>query len=307
MNPFRGIILKLAAVSIFVVMQILVKSVSGTIPPGQSMFFRSLFAMPVIVVWLAFRHELRQGLKTRKPMAHVWRGVVGTCAMGLGFAALGLLPLPEVTAISYATPLLVVMFAAMFLGEDVGLFRFLMVMLGLSGVLIVLSPRLTGFEPGVNNAETLGAIVALLGAICAALAQVFVRNMVRTEDAAAIVFWFSVTATVLSLATIPFGWVVPDPKTAGILIVMGLVGGLGQIFLTSAYRFADASLIAPFDYASMILALAAGYFLFNEVPTPTMLTGASVIIGAGILIIWREHKLQIERGRARRGGVTPQG
>ena len=139
-------------------------------------------------------------------------GVVGTCAMGLGFAGLALLPLPEVTAIGYAAPLLTVVFAAMFLGEEVRIFRISAVALGLVGVLIVLSPRLTSLRDGeLATAEALGAMLVLGGAVFAALAQVFVRKLVVTESTSAIVFWFSMTATVLSLVTLPFGWVMPAP------------------------------------------------------------------------------------------------
>ncbi len=113
-------------------------------------------------------------------------------------------------------------------------------------------------------------------------------------------FWFSVTASCLSLLTIPFGWEWPSAQVAMLLVTAGLLGGVGQILLTSSYRFADASLIAPFEYASMLLALGVGYFIFDEVPTWTMLAGAGIIITAGVLIIWRERRLGIERGRARK-------
>jgi drug/metabolite transporter (DMT)-like permease len=142
MNPLRGIALKLLSVCVFVTMASLIKATSDHVPPGQAVFFRAFFALPVIVAWLALRHELHTGLKTTHPMSHVWRGLVGTTAMGLSFTGLGLLPLPEVTAIGYAAPILVVIFAAMFLGEKVRAFRLSMVALGLAGVLVVLSPRL---------------------------------------------------------------------------------------------------------------------------------------------------------------------
>jgi len=269
-------------------------------------FFRSLFAGPVIVVWLVMRGELRHGLETRQPMGHVWRGIVGTSAMGLGFAGLGLLPLPEVTAIGYAAPLLVVIFAAMFLGEQVRAFRLTAVALGLVGVLIVLSPRLSVGATPIGTQETLGAVVVLMGAVFAALAQVFVRKLVATESTAAIVFWFSITATVLSLVTLPWGWVMPPPGIFLMLVGAGLLGGVGQILLTSSYRFADASVVAPFEYASMLLALGIGYAVFDEVPTLVTLVGAAIIIAAGVLIIWRERQLGIERARQRKA-MTPGG
>ncbi|QCO56592.1 DMT family transporter [Pseudorhodobacter turbinis] len=307
MRPMRGIFYKLCSVVNFILMASLIKSTAAHVPPGEAVFFRSLFAMPVILIWLMMRGELQTGLKASAPIGHIWRGVVGTMAMGLGFAGLGYLPLPEVTAIGYAAPLLTVIFAAMFLGEDVRLFRISAVVLGLIGVLIVLSPRLT-VVPGAGNddAAALGAMLVLGGAVFAALAQVFVRKLVMQETTSAIVFYFSLTATVLSLVTLPFGWVIPSAKEAGLLILAGLLGGVGQILLTSSYREADASVVAPFDYASMIFALAIGYWVFDEVPTITMLTGAAIVVTAGVLIIWRERKLGLERAKQRRA-MTPQG
>ncbi|WP_334195351.1 DMT family transporter [Pararhodobacter sp.] len=305
MRPIRGIVFKLISVTLFIVMSSLVKSVSDSIPPGETVFFRSFFAIPVILAWLAFRGELRTGLRVSKPLGHLWRGMVGTMAMGMGFAALAFLPLPEVTAIGYAAPLLVVIFASMFLGEEVRLFRLTAVFAGLAGVMIVLSPRLS-LGSDVGTAEALGAMFALTGAVSAALAQVTVRRLVMTEETSAIVFWFSITATGLSLFTLPFGWALPSPAEAGILVLTGLIGGVGQIFLTSSYREADASLVAPFDYASMLLALAIGYWIFDEVPTGTMLIGAAIVVSAGILIIWRERQLGLERAKQRKA-MTPQG
>ena len=307
MRPLRGILLKLGSVLVFIAMASLVKSVSDRIPPGQTVFFRSFFAMPVIVVWLAMRQELQGGFHAVNPMGHVWRGVVGTTAMGLGFAGLAWLPLPEVTAIGYAAPLLTVIFAAMFLGEEVRLFRISAVILGMVGVLIVLSPRLSVVQgQTVQATEAFGAMLVLGGAVFAALAQVFVRKLVNTERTSAIVFWFSATASVLALVTVPFGWVWPTAHEAMVLVGCGLLGGLGQILLTSAYRHADASLVAPFDYASMLFALAIGYWVFDEVPTLTVLAGAVLVMTAGVLIIWRERRLGIERNRQRKA-MTPQG
>jgi len=307
MRPLRGIALKLGSVLVFIVMASMIKATAAHVPAGEAVFFRSLFAIPVILAWLAMRREIATGFRTTNPLGHFWRGMMGTTAMGLGFAGLGYLPLPEVSAIGYAAPLLTVVFAAMFLGEQVRAFRLTAVALGMVGVLIVLSPRLTVLSPdAASHREAFGATMVLGGAVFAALAQVFVRKLVDTERTATIVFWFSVTATVLSLTTVPFGWVWPTPFEASLLVGAGLLGGVGQILLTSSYREADASLVAPFDYASMLFALLIGYFVFNEVPTLTMLGGATLVIAAGVLIIWRERQLGLKRARQRKA-MTPQG
>ena len=316
MSPFKGIALKLCAVLLFIIMSSLIKATSEHVPPGEAVFFRSFFAIPVILAWLVIRRDLSTGLRVKSPMGHFWRGVVGTTAMALMFAGLGLLPLPEVTALSYTAPLLVVVFAAMFLDEKVGVFRIGAVALGLVGVLIVLAPRLTTLSgPTVQTAEAVGAVLVLLGATCAALAQIYIRKLVQTEQTSAIVFYFSMTSTILSLMTMligfalpgsPFAWVMPEGREAVLLILAGLFGGLAQIFITSAYRFADASVIAPFDYASMLFAIVIGYVIFDEVPTGPMLLGAALVILAGIIIILRERHLGLQRGKAREA-KTPQG
>ncbi|OYU17357.1 MAG: EamA family transporter [Rhodobacteraceae bacterium PARR1] len=306
MHPLRGIGFKLASVLVFIVMSAMIKTTAQHVPAGQAVFFRSFFAIPVILIWLVWTREFPAGLRTANPLGHVWRGFAGTCAMGMGFAGLGYLPLPEVTAIGYAAPLLTVIFAAMFLNEEVRLFRLTAVALGLVGVMIVLSPRLTVVSGGAGHQEAFGAMLVLGGAVFSALAQVFVRKLVAGEKTATIVFYFSVTSTLLSLVTIPFGWVVPTAVEAATLVAAGLLGGVGQILLTSSYRFADASVVAPFDYASMLFALGFGWFFFGELPTVTMLAGAALVVTAGLLIIWRERALGLERARQRKA-MTPQG
>lgn len=294
----RGIALKLIALALFTCMAALIKAASEVVPPGQAVFFRSAFAMPIIILWLALRGELRNGLKTQRPMGHFWRGIIGVSAMGLGFTGLGILPLPEVTAIGFAAPLITVLLAALLLGERLRAFRLTAIAVGFIGVLIVLWPRLS-FGEGYERLATLGALAVLGSAALRALAQIHIRRLVQTEDTAAVVFYFSLTATLLSLVSLPFGWAWPDPATAAFLVGAGLIGGVAQIFLTSSYRFAPASVLAPFDYSQIIFALIVGYVVFSEVPTVPMLVGVSVIMAAGAVIIWRERQLGIERGKAR--------
>jgi drug/metabolite transporter (DMT)-like permease len=303
----KGILCKLAAVFFFIMMAALIKASSDRVPTGEAVFFRSFFGIPIILGWLAVRGELQTGLKTDNLTGHFWRGLVGTMGMSTGFAALGLLPFSEVKAIQYAQPVLVVVFAAMFLGERVRIFRLTAVALGLAGVLIIMSPRMTVLGAGGNDIRlALGAVLAFASAIFAALAHVFVRKLTQSEATSAIVFYFAITASSLSLLTIPYGWVMPTGAEAAMLVGAGLVGGIGQIFLTSSYRYADASLIAPFEYSSILLALIIGYFIFAEVPTFVMLGGVLMIVAAGVLIIWRERRLGLERSKGRKV-MTPQG
>jgi drug/metabolite transporter (DMT)-like permease len=299
-NPLQGIALKLGSVVVFITMASLIKA--AEVPAGEAVFFRSFFALPVIVAWLALRGELRTGFYVANPWGHALRGIMGSTAMGMGFAGLLYLPLPDATALGYAAPLLTVVFAAAFLGEKVRLFRTSMVGLGLCGVLIVLWPNLHP-NLGTGQSSALGAALVLGGAVFSALAQITIRRLVQTEKTAAIVFYFSLTSTTLGLATIPFGWVMPSPSQGAMLVGAGLLGGVGQILLTSSYRWADASLIAPFEYASILFALGIGYFVFAEVPTGAMLSGAALVVLAGVLIIWRERWLGIERARGKGAGT----
>ncbi len=307
MNPSRAITLKLFSVLVFTTMSTCIKAVSPEIPPGEAVFFRSFFALVPIVSYLTYAGTLKTALSTERPMGHLWRGSFGGLAMGLNFLALGLLPLPEVIAIGYASPLLATIFAAIFLGETVRLYRWSAVIAGLIGVLVVLAPRITFLSSaGVGGPELVGAIAVLSGATFGAAAMVTVRRLVQVERTPTIVFYFSVFTTVASLLTIPFGWPLPSISQAVILVSAGLLGGVGQILLTESYRHGDTSTIAPFEYTSILFGLVIAYFLFDELPTPVMLTGVAIVVAAGIFIIYREHQLGLERARARKV-VTPQG
>ncbi|NSY37320.1 DMT family transporter [Leisingera sp. ANG59] len=295
-RPVLAVLLKVTAIALFTALSGIIKATSETVPAGEAVFFRSFFAIPVIVVWLAARGQLRQGLITRKPMFHVWRGLVGTSAMGMTFMGLALLPLPEVTAIGYATPIFTLILAALFLGETIRLVRISAVAIGLLGVLIMIWPRLGG---DLGDGALLGVLLVVGATVARGFVQIHIRRMVQSEHTAAIVFYFSLTASGLALLTAPFGWVMPDAQTAALLVSAGLVGGVAQILVTSSYRFAPASMLAPYDYASMIFAIVIGYVWFDEWPTLVMLAGAALVIAGNVLVIWREHRLGLRRGKAK--------
>ncbi|WP_170571226.1 DMT family transporter [Ruegeria atlantica] len=296
-RPLLAVALKLSAVFLFTAMSALVKALSDTFPPGEMVFFRSLFAVPVIVIWLIARGELAQGFVVRKPMGHFWRGVLGTTAMGLTFTGLGLIPLPEATAIGYATPIFTLILAALMLGERIRKIRIAAVAIGLLGVLVMIWPRLGSND--LETAATIGALCILGATIARAFVQIHIRQLVQVDHPAAIVFYFSMTATFLSGLTIFWGWVVPTWDQATLLILAGLIGGVAQILVTSSYRFGQASMLAPYDYTSMLFAIVIGYVWFSELPTLVMLAGAALVIAGNIVVIWREHQLGLERGKAR--------
>jgi drug/metabolite transporter (DMT)-like permease len=307
MSSFTGIALKLASVVLFVIMSALIKATTEDVPTGQAMFFRSFFALPIIIGWLVWSGDLKTGLRTSRPMGHVWRGLIGVCGMGFGFSSLAYLPLPDVTAIGFAGPLMTVVLAALLLGERLRIYRISAVLLGLVGVFVILSPRLSIFSgQEMERTAQIGVALVLTSAMFRALVQIHIRRLAQTEKTAAIVFYFSMTTTLLSLLTLPFGWTMPDINAVIMLVCAGLIGGVAQIFITSAYRFADASVIAPFDYAAILFSMIIGYIFFADVPTVQMLLGSCIVIFSGLLIIWRERALGLKRGKAR-PTLTPQG
>ena len=277
----------MSAITVFTVMSAFIKA-AERIPAGEAMFFRSLMAMPIVLIWLVLHGGISAGIRTRSIRNHAVRGIVGSCAMGLGFAGLKYLPLPEVTAIRFVSPILMVVLAALILGEKFRFVRIAAVLLGFVGVLIIVAPRLS---VGLGSNEALGVGLTLGSACLAALAQVFVKGMSSSESTTAIVFWFSATATLLSLLTLPFGWIWPNGYELVLLVGAGMIGGLGQILLTASYRFAEAGILAPFTYISMLWSVLIGYFWFNEVPTMAMLIGAAFVISAGVIIVLRERAL----------------
>jgi drug/metabolite transporter (DMT)-like permease len=299
-GPLRGILLKVLSVCCFVVMATMLKA-THTIPAGQMVFFRSFFALIPVLGFLAWRGTLSNAFTTQRPVGHIVRGLVGVASMGLGFFALTRLPLPEATAIGYASPLIIVILSALLLHERVYIFRWTTVLVGLVGVIIILWPRLTIFSGAAQPVDgtTAGALAALAAAFLSAFAMLQVRTLVQTERTEAIVTYFFVSASILSLLTVPFGWVWPTPEQAALLIGAGFFGGIGQLLLTSCYRYADMSVIAPFEYVSLLLTIIVGFIIFADVPTAAMLVGGVIIMGSGIAVILRERWLGLDRARAR--------
>ena len=295
MNPARGITLKLISVVVFMAMTSLIKATADAVPPGEAIFFRSFFALPIVIIMLAWTGHLNDGLRIVNRRAHIIRGVVGATAMALVFFALRHIPLPEVVAIFFATPIFVTLLAAVMLGERLRMYRLGAIVLGLAGVLIIMSPRILSAEESTSDLKTIAAIAVFAGAFCAALAHVYVRKLMATDSAASVSFWFALFTTVLSLLSAPFGWVVPSWEVTGLLILAGLLGGIAQIFMTTAYKYAEAAVVAPFDYSQIIFALLVGYFVFGELPTQITLIGAALTIAAGLVIIWRERQLGLAR------------
>ena len=301
-RPFKGILLKVYSAAMFALMGACAKVLMNAgVPVGQTMWARSLFAVLPILVVLAWRGTLASDLRTENPWAHAQRCVVGGLGMFLGFKALSLIPLTDATAIGYASPIFTVILAALILKEKVRIYRWSAVLCGLVGVLVMLWPTL-GTGDYANSNAFWGAVSGLAGAATGAFTTILVRQMTRTEGTYTIVFWFSVGGSMLALLSMPLGlvwpsmaWVWPTPAQIALLVVMGLVGGIAQITMTASFKYADASLVAPFDYTSLLFAFVIGWLMFGDLPTPWMIAGASIVILAGLFVIYRERVLGLER------------
>ncbi len=299
-RPMLGIGLKVGAVFCFISMFTFVK-LAGRVPPGQIVFFRSFFALIPVLTWVFARGYGLAAFKTNDFAGHLWRGIIGVTSMGLGFFGLTQLPLPEAVAIGYAMPLMTVVMGALVLKEQVRAYRWTAVLIGLIGVMIVSWPRLSIFNDA--NAASVkaawGALAVLGSAAFAAGAMIQIRRLIGKESAITIVIYFTLISAALAMVSVPFGWISLEARQWTYLIIAGIIGGAGQILLTSCYRYADVSTIAPFEYVSLIVSLGIGFTVFQDVPTKQMLLGALIVVAAGLFIIWREHRLGLERRKAK--------
>lgn len=299
-NPPLGIGLKICATLSFAIMVACIKAVPS-IPTGEVVFSRSFFALLPLVIYFGFKGQLASAFTTNNLKGQMKRTLAGGISMVMWFFALKLLPLPEALAISFAAPIITLVLAVIVLKETMRIYRWSAAIAGFAGVLVILWPRLAVLQDGVlGDSETIGALLVLASAFLVAVAMIQIRELVNTETTQSIIFYFTFTIMIGSLASLPFGWVWPARSDATLLIGAGVFGGIGQILLTECYRHADASTIAPFEYTSMIWGLAIGYFLFSEVPSLTVVSGAAIVIAAGLFIIHREHQLGLKRGKARR-------
>jgi len=292
MNLATGIALKLVSVLLFAAMSMLIRLAGQKFPLGQIVFFRSAFAILPVVLIYAWRNELCAAVVTRRPLGHLTRGCQAIIGMFLNFAALTRLPLMDATAISFASPLITVALAALILKERVRVYRWSAVAVGFAGVVIMLWPYLDVWSLFyVGSVErTIGAACALAGAFSNAGTVIQTRRLTDTETTSSIVFYFSLICTLAGLCTLPFGWLMPSLGELVMLALIGIIGGLSHILLTESYRYAATSLVAPFDYTSMVWAFLLGYFVFGELPSAFVYAGAAVVVACGLFVLWRERR-----------------
>ena len=306
MNTSKGIVLKLVSAVLFAVMSALIRYLGARYPIGEVVFYRSAFAIVPIVVLYAWRGELAATVRTERPLGQASRGALSIVGMFCNFGALARLPLIEANAISFTSPLISVAFAALFLKERVRIYRWSAVTIGFLGVLVVLAPHFSGDEMAVimaSTASVAGVVYALLGSITNAGTMIQTRKLTQSETTSSIVFYFSLICAIAGLVTWPFGWIAPTGPEFLVLACIGFLGGMGHILLTESYRYAAASVVAPFDYTSMIWALILGYAMFGETPTVMIVIGSAIIAAAGLFVIWRERQLAMMRRQALAGAA----
>lgn len=301
MNARLGISLKILSALCSTLMLACVKGLHGSIPTGEVIFFRSFVAMFPLLTWLKIQGNVLESLKTKNIPGHIIRGFSGTGGMYFNYLALVYISLADATALSYAAPLFTVIMAACLLKEHVHFSRWMGVLVGFSGIMIMLFSTLTSdsslFSSGQFHSEMcLGILFALLGAGCTATSNVQIRFLNGIEKPGAIVFYFSLMTTVIGLMTVFWGWRVPTYFQLLLLAGCGFFGGMAQILVTLSLRYTDASLLAPFDYTTLVWSMIIGYVFLNSLPGPATLIGAVVVAGAGIYTVLsdrRKRRLQL--------------
>jgi drug/metabolite transporter (DMT)-like permease len=295
----RGALLMLGATALFAVMSALVKTMGDRVPFPEIMFFRNLLALPVVVA-IGLRRNVT--LRTRRLPGHIARALAGLAAMSCSFFSLTVLPLAEQTALTYSTPLFVIILSVPFLGERPGPHRWGAVLVGFLGILVI---ALGQGAFGATHAVPPGMPAWLLWAGFAAasvhglfsgLTTLLVRQLSGTESSATIVLWQCLLMTLMTGLALPFVWVTPSWGDLPLLLAMGLLGGLAQVLLTEAYASAQVSSLGPYSYTALLWAMLLGWIAWGETPTLPMIGGAALIVGAGLYILQREMRLRKRGG-----------
>lgn len=255
----------------------------------ELVFYRSLFSLPVVLIWVLNRETLAV-LRPNNPLAHVWRSALGLLSMGLTFQALILLPLADATAINFTAPIFATILSFLVLREQVGRHRWAAVFVAFIGVLIVA-------RPGGSSLPVLGVTIAIVAALGQAGVTTTLRQIQKSEHISAIVFWFALSGIVVGGLLMPIFGQWHDAKAIAFAAAGGVAGGVGQLFMTASLR-APVSAVAPFDYLQIVLATFYGWLLFSDVPSVHTITGAILIATSGLYTAWREHRRRVRRAAA---------
>ena len=273
------------SVCTFSVMDLLVKW-SSDYPTGEVLFFRGFFGL-LPTYFLIPKSKLKKFYTTDRSKEHLFRCLMGLMALIAIVIALRELPLAVVVSLSYAAPLFITVLSIFLLSEKVGIFRWLAVLIGFVGVIIIAEP---GFK-GMNYLYFL----PLIFCIGMAFVTITIRKLSTTEPIWLISIFFTITISIAGLATIPMGWIMPNFQDFILLVLIGVTGGSANLFLTQSYKLSEVSLVAPLKYLALVFAIFFGYFIWNEIPTIKTLIGASLVVLASLIIFRREiyHKHKI--------------
>lgn len=271
-----GILLRVGATLFFTVMVVFVKLLANAIPLGQIVFFRSAVALIPLVLFLMWTKDFPRGLATKRPGAHVARCLLGCTALFASFASLAYLPLAHASIIGYLAPILAVILARFILGEDVSGLRWIAVLCGFAGMLVLVVPQLT--QTTLDRSYLIGVALAFAMAVFTAGAKIQIRSLAKTEHAGAIAFYFALTCAMAGLATLPWVWTSPNPTQLAYLCGAGIAGGVAHIMMTLALQQSEIAKLAPFEYLSLVFAVLADAALFRIVPEPLFYVSALMII-----------------------------
>lgn len=278
--PTRAILLTLAAIFCFGLMDVSVKAVSpmtGTIP---ALWARYAGQMLIVVILVAPR--LRQVARSQYPKLQITRSILLMLATLFFFLALGRIGLAEATAVMAMNPLLITLGGALFLGEALGPRRIFAILVALVGALIVIRPGSEVFQPA--------SLLPLIAAFCFASYTLITRRLGPTEDVWTSLFYTGLVGSVILTFIVPFHMPPLSGSSVALLIIIGAGGTAGQLMLIRALSIAEAGLLAPFNYTGLVFAVLWGLVLFAEVPDAMTLLGALVIAGAGIYVWHRETR-----------------
>ena len=252
---------------------------SDAYPVGQVLFFRGFCGL-IPILSLIPKDRYKDFYKTNRPTLHLKRCLSGLIAIVAIFIALRKLPLATVVSISFAAPIFTTIFSIFFLNEKVGLYRWLAVIAGFIGILIISEPGFSSL-----NIYYIYPIIFCLGLSYVAIA---IKQLSSSEPIWLIGFYFSFSIMITSLFTISQGWIMPNLIDLVLLSLVGILGGTANLLLTQAYKFSDVSLVTPLKYLALVFAIIFGYFIWSEIPTSKTLFGAGLVIISSIIIFRRE-------------------
>ncbi|WP_122072709.1 DMT family transporter [Pseudophaeobacter sp. EL27] len=283
-----GIVLRIGATFFFTVMVIFVKLLADEVPLGQVVFFRSAVALIPLVLFLMWTRDFPSGLRTKRPLAHILRCLLGCTALFASFASLKYLPLAHASIIGYLAPILAVILARFLLGEQVNSKRWFAVVLGFAGMLVLVVPSFRSAE--LDKAYLIGVALAFAMAVFTAGAKIQIRSLAQTENAGAIAFYFALTCACAGAISVFWGWISPDPLQLAYLCGAGVAGGIAHIMMTLALQHSEISKLAPFEYLSLIFAVIADFLLFGFLPDGAFYISTLMILAAMWVTTFRDHQ-----------------